>query len=162
MKGATAQFGGGAYGTISSAAIYANRYKNLGFRLSYGHDQNQQWRNGSALAYRDKKFNVQTKYVLKDDSKISLSGGLVDVRDFDGRVANSVVQTGMPVLGYPLPPMTDPISLSEPFGTVTTSMVQPRLIPCSLRSLAPLIEISTQIRCPVATHTILKLSRELK
>src|SRR5688572_4375028 len=41
MKGATLQFGGGAYGTISSAAIYANTYKKLGYRLSYGHDQNQ-------------------------------------------------------------------------------------------------------------------------
>src|SRR5690242_6576652 len=52
MKGATGQFGGGAYGTISSAAIYADSYNKLGFRVSYGHDQNQQWRNGSALAYR--------------------------------------------------------------------------------------------------------------
>jgi iron complex outermembrane receptor protein len=58
MKEATAQFSSGAYGTISSAAIYANSYKNLGFRASYGHDQNHQWRNGSALAYRDNKFNV--------------------------------------------------------------------------------------------------------
>ncbi|MBX3301361.1 MAG: TonB-dependent receptor, partial [Nitrospira sp.] len=32
MKGATAQFGGGTYGTINSAAVYANRYKKLGFR----------------------------------------------------------------------------------------------------------------------------------
>src|ERR1041384_8514759 len=45
MKGTTLQFGGGAYGTISSAAIYANTYKNYKYRLSYGHDQNQQWRN---------------------------------------------------------------------------------------------------------------------
>ena len=33
MTGATAQVGGGAYGTISSAAVYANRYKNVGLRL---------------------------------------------------------------------------------------------------------------------------------
>jgi len=100
MKGATAQFGGGAYGTISSAAVYANRHKKFGYRLSYGHDQNQQWRNGSALAYRDNKFNVQTEYALKDDSKLSFSGGLVDVTGFDGLVVDTVVRTGVPALGY--------------------------------------------------------------
>jgi iron complex outermembrane receptor protein len=100
MKGATVQVGGGAYGTISSAAIYANRYKKLGFRLSYGHDQNQQWRSGSALAYRDNKFNVQTEYVLGGESKLSFSGGLVDVNDFDGHVIATAVKTGMPTLGY--------------------------------------------------------------
>ncbi len=100
MKGATAQFGGGAYGTISSAAVYANRYKKFGYRLSYGHDQNQQWRSGSALAYRDNKFNVQTEYALGGDSKLSFSGGLVDVNRFDGLVTDAAVQTGVPDLGY--------------------------------------------------------------
>lgn len=100
MKGAAAQFGGGAYGTISSAAIYANSYKKLGFRLSYSHDQTQQWRNGSALAYRDNKFNVQTEYALGSESKLSFSGGLVDVTDFDGFVVATAVKTAMPALGY--------------------------------------------------------------
>lgn len=100
MKGITAQFGGGAYGTISSAAIYAHNFKKLGFRVSYGHDQNQQWRNGSALAFRDNKFNVQTEYALGSESKISLSGGLVDVNNFDGNVVDAAVQTGAPSLGY--------------------------------------------------------------
>ena len=100
MKGATVQFGGGAYGTISSAAVYANRHKKFGYRLSYGHDENQQWRNGSARAYRDNKFNVQTEYALGDESRLSFSGGLVDVNRFDGHVADVVVQTGMPALGY--------------------------------------------------------------
>lgn len=100
MKGATAQFGGGAYGTISSAAVYANSYKKLGFRFSYGHDQNQQWRNGTALAYRDNKFNVQTEYALPDGSKLSLAGGLVDVNQFDGFVVATAVTSGAPTLGY--------------------------------------------------------------
>jgi len=101
MKGATAQFGGGAYGTISSAAVYANSYKNLGLRLSYGHDQNQQWRNGSALAYRDNKFNIQTEYAFGGDSKLSFAGGLVDVNKFDGFVVATAVEGGArPTLGY--------------------------------------------------------------
>ncbi|MBX3301369.1 MAG: TonB-dependent receptor [Nitrospira sp.] len=101
MKGATAQFGGGTYGTINSAAVYANRYKKLGFRLSYGHDQTQQWRNGSALAYRDNKFNVHTEYALGGESKLSFSGGLVNANDTtDGFVTSAAVNTGGPSLGF--------------------------------------------------------------
>jgi iron complex outermembrane receptor protein len=100
MKGATAQFGGGAYGTISSAAIYANAHKKFRYRLSYGHDQNQQWRNGNSLAFRDDKFNVQTEYLLPGESKLSLSGGLVDVNRFDGNVVDAAVETGAPALSY--------------------------------------------------------------
>lgn len=100
IKGATMQVGGGAYGTISSAAVYANRHKKFGYRLSYGHDQNQQWRSGSTLAYRDNKFNIQTEYALGGESKLSFSGGLVDVTDFDGHVVATTVQTSTPTLGY--------------------------------------------------------------
>jgi iron complex outermembrane receptor protein len=100
IKGVTAQVGGGAYGTINSAAIYANSYKKLGFRLSYGHDQNRQWRNGSELAYRDNKFNVQTEYALGGESKLSFSGGLVDVNHFDGLITDAAVQTGVPDFGH--------------------------------------------------------------
>ena len=99
MKGTTLQFGGGAYGTISSAAIYANTYKNFRYRLSYGHDQNQQWRNGSALAFRNDKFNIQTEYMLPDDAKLSLSGGLVSMNRFDGPVSDAAVVADAPTLG---------------------------------------------------------------
>ena len=50
MRGTTLQFGGGSYGTISSAAIHAGTVGKFGYRLSVGHDQNQQWRNSDALA----------------------------------------------------------------------------------------------------------------
>ncbi|MDH4081159.1 MAG: TonB-dependent receptor [Nitrospira sp.] len=100
MKGATLQVGGGAYGTLSNAAIYANRYKKFSYRFSYGHDQNQQWRNGSALAYRDNKFNVHTEYALEGDSKLTFAGGLVDVNRFDGIVSTVVTQSVLPALGY--------------------------------------------------------------
>ena len=96
MRGTTAQVGGGAYGTISSAAIYANSYKKLGFRLSYGHDQNQQWRSGSALAFRDNKFNVKTEYAWPDGSRLSASGGLIDVNRFDGLVSDLASNNGVP------------------------------------------------------------------
>jgi iron complex outermembrane receptor protein len=100
MKGTTLQFGGGELGTISSAAIHGGTYGNLGYRLSVGHDQNQQWRNRDALAFRSNKFNVQTEYNLSSDSKVLLSGGLVDVNRFDGPLTSVTINMDTPALGY--------------------------------------------------------------
>ncbi|HKY72198.1 MAG TPA: TonB-dependent receptor [Nitrospira sp.] len=100
MRGTTLQFGGGAYGTISSSAIQAGTIGKLGYRLSLGHDQNQQWRNGDSLAFRANKFNVQTEYHLPAESKVLLSGGLVDSNHFDGPLQNVTLNTSTPALGY--------------------------------------------------------------
>ena len=89
MKGTTLQFGGGSYGTISSAAIQAGTVGKFGYRLSVGHDQNQQWRNQDALAFRANKFNMQTEYALSGESKLTVSGGLVNVNRFDGNVVDA-------------------------------------------------------------------------
>jgi len=89
MRGTTVQFGGGEFGTISSAAIQAGTIDKFGYRLSLGHDQNQQWRDRGALAFRDNKFNVHTEYALTSNSKILVSGGLVDVNRFDGNVVDA-------------------------------------------------------------------------
>jgi outer membrane receptor for ferrienterochelin and colicin len=100
MRGTTLQFGGGSYGTISSSAIQAGTIGKLGYRLSLGHDQNQQWRNGDSLAFRANKFNAQTEYQLPADSKLLLSGGLVDSNHFDGPLQNITLNTTTPALGY--------------------------------------------------------------
>lgn len=100
MKGTTIQFGGGEFGTISSAAVHAGTAGRLGYRLSLGEDQNQQWRNKDALAFRSYKFNVQTEYALKGDSRVLFSGGVVDSNRYDGVLSETVLQTGTPQLGY--------------------------------------------------------------
>ena len=100
MKGTTLQFGGGELGTISSAAIHAGKVGNFGYRLSAGHDQNTQWRNRDALAFRANKFNVQTEYALSSEGKIRLSGGLVDANRFDGSITEVTTQAGTPAQGY--------------------------------------------------------------
>ena len=100
MKGTTLQFGGGAFSTISSAAIHANTIGKFGYRLSVGHDQNAQWRNRDALAFRSHKFNLQTEYALSSDSKLSVSGGLVDTNRFDGVLQAVTLNTETPALGY--------------------------------------------------------------
>jgi iron complex outermembrane recepter protein len=100
MRGTTLQFGGGAYGTISSSAIQAGTIGKLGYRLSLGHDQNQQWRDGDALAFRANKFNIQTEYQLPKESKLTVSGGLVDSNRFDGPLQNLTRNDGTPALGY--------------------------------------------------------------
>ncbi|HEV8327546.1 MAG TPA: TonB-dependent receptor [Nitrospiraceae bacterium] len=100
MKGTTLQFGGGEYGTISSAAIQGGAIGKLGYRLSVGHDQNQQWQNRNALAFRTNKFNVQTEYALSSESKLLISGGLTDSNRFDGTVTSTVRLTETPALAY--------------------------------------------------------------
>ena len=100
MKGSTLQFGGGELGTISSAAIHANKIGDFGYRLSIGRDQTQQWRNRDALAFRSNKFNVQTEYALPSDAKLLVSGGFVDVNRFDGPIGESVTLVTRPSLGY--------------------------------------------------------------
>jgi len=100
MKGTTVQFGGGELGTISSSAIHANKIGAFGYRLSVGRDQNQQWRDRDALAYRSHKFNLQTEYALSSLSKLSLSGGLVDANRFDGPNNDVQINAATPALGY--------------------------------------------------------------
>lgn len=100
MKGTTLQFGGGSYGTITSAAIQAGTVDKLGYRLSVGHDQNQEWRNRDALAFRSNKINVHTEYALSDESRLVMSGGFYDVNRFDGAIAETVIPSSRPSQGY--------------------------------------------------------------
>ena len=100
MKGTTLQFGGGEFGTISSAAINAGTVGKFGYRLSVGRDQTQQWRNRDSLAFRSNKFNVQTEYALSSESKLSISGGLVDSNRYDGPLYATSLDLATPALGY--------------------------------------------------------------
>jgi iron complex outermembrane recepter protein len=84
-SGALAQFGGGEFGTIRSTLIHAGTHGSFGYRLSFGHDQNQKWENRDALALRSNKANLQMEYMLRDSSKIVVSGGTVDSNRFDGQ-----------------------------------------------------------------------------
>lgn len=109
IKGTTLQFGGGEFGTISSTAVQAGTLGKLGYRLSAGRDQNNQWRDRNSLAFRSNKFNVQTDYALSGTSKLSFSGGLVDANNFDGPVfqdtfdQNHKVSQGYANLAYEQP-----------------------------------------------------------
>ena len=100
MKGTTLQFGGGELGTISSAAIHANKIGDFGYRLSIGRDQSQQWRNRDALAFRLNKFNVHTEYNLPSDAKLLVSGGLVDANRFDGQIGEIQTLAAQPSFGH--------------------------------------------------------------
>jgi iron complex outermembrane receptor protein len=89
MSGTTLQLGGGEFGTLTASAIQAGTIDKLGYRLSVGRDQNNQWRNRHALAFRDHKFNVHTEYQFSGDSKLEVSGGLADVNRYDGPIAEA-------------------------------------------------------------------------
>ncbi len=88
LKGTTVQFGGGELGTISSAAIHAGTAGKLDYRLSIGRDQNQQWRNNDALAFRSTKVNVQSQYNFSAEASLRVAGGFIDTNRFDGPVSN--------------------------------------------------------------------------
>ena len=100
MRGTTVQFGGGELGTISSSAIHAGTRGNFGYRLSFGRDQNQEWRDRDSLAFRAHKFNLRTQYTFSNSSRLSLSGGLIDSNRFDGPMVVSTNFAGMPSHKY--------------------------------------------------------------
>lgn len=100
MTGTTVQVGGGEYGTVSSAAIVGGQVGKVGYRLSAGHDQNQQWNHRNALAFRADKFNVATDYAVNANDKLTFSGGLVDANRFDGPLAENLHLATRPSQGY--------------------------------------------------------------
>lgn len=83
MRGATIQAGAGEFATIRSAAVYANRHEQIGYRLSLGHDQNSQWRDRNALALRTSRFNGLINYHPNQDAMIRIEGGVVDTNRMD-------------------------------------------------------------------------------
>jgi iron complex outermembrane receptor protein len=100
IKGTTLQVGGGEFGTLTSAAIHADTQGKLGYRLSIGEDQTQQWDDRRALAFRAYKFNVHTEYALDEASRLVVSGGLVDANRFDGPITDRVGLNGTFTDGY--------------------------------------------------------------
>ncbi len=100
MKGVHVQFGGGELGTISSAAIYAGKNDKLGYRISIGRDQTNQWESRSSLGFRVHKFNVQTEYDLSNFATLSVSGGLAEANRYDGPIVSTVTVRGEPSQGY--------------------------------------------------------------
>lgn len=100
MKGTTLQFGAGELGTITSSAVQAGTAGKLGYRLSIGRDQTQQWRDHDALGFRTHRFNVQTNYALSSTAKLQVSGGLVDTNRYDGQVGEVTSNSLRPSFGY--------------------------------------------------------------
>jgi iron complex outermembrane recepter protein len=100
MKGTTVQVGYGEFGTLTSSAINAGKHGKLGYRLSVGRDQAQEWRNRDALGFRAHKFNVETQYAISNVSKLIVSGGLVDANRFDGPLVGAAVVGSTNVQGY--------------------------------------------------------------
>lgn len=100
MKGSLVQVGGGEFGTLSSAAVFAGTNENLGYRVSIGRDQSNQWESRSLLGFRVHKFNVQTDYAISNLSTLSISGGLADANRYDGPIVSTVTVQGEPSQGY--------------------------------------------------------------
>ncbi len=100
INGALFQFGGGEFGTLSSSAIVGGRIDRLGYRLSAGWDQTQQWSDRDALAFRSYKFNLQTEYRVTAESDIKLRGGLTEVNREDAPFSRVNRPNSEPSLAY--------------------------------------------------------------
>ena len=137
MKGTTVQFGGGGLGTISSAAVHADTIGKFGYRLSLGRDQNQQWRNRDALAFRSNKFNVQTEYALSGDSKVSISGGIADANRFDGNIDETTSSSSQPAQRYAHVVYERPNFLLRAFWTGFSDPIDPTANPLIASFLRP-------------------------
>jgi iron complex outermembrane receptor protein len=51
--------------------------------LSIGHDQQQQWRDRNALAFRADRFNGQMNYLLNSGGMVRVEGGVIDANRDD-------------------------------------------------------------------------------
>lgn len=100
MKGTTLQFGGGELGTLTSSAVHAGVNGHFGYRLSLGHEQNQQWRNRNAQAFNAMRANVQTEYRWSESTRLQLAGGIVGSKPYDGPDTAGGYQSDKPVKSY--------------------------------------------------------------
>lgn len=83
MKGTTLHAGAGEYGTVRSAAIHGGQAGELGYRLSIGHDQQQNWQDRHSLAFRANRFNGQLNYQFNNGGTVRVEGGLIDTDKAD-------------------------------------------------------------------------------
>jgi iron complex outermembrane receptor protein len=100
MKGTTLQAGAGEYGTVRTAAIHGGTAGDLGYRLSIGHDQQQQWRERSSLAFRADRINGQMNYQLNTGGSVTVEGGVIDANRDDFPSADVVRSNAPYTLGY--------------------------------------------------------------
>ena len=100
IKGATAQFGGGEFGTITSSAVVGGNFKRLGYRLSGGWDQGQRWDDRNRRSFRTQKFNGHLEYPLWQKSKLMMSGGLVDSNRYEGPRVDILTLEEKPSIKY--------------------------------------------------------------
>ncbi|MBA5867453.1 MAG: TonB-dependent receptor plug domain-containing protein [Nitrospira sp. CR1.3] len=100
--GGILQFGGGEFGTISSAAIVGvtDKAEKWGLRLSAGHNQTNQWNNRDSLAFRNNLFNGQVEHHFSDDSKVTLQGGIVDSNRYMGPWVDALQTNQQPMQRY--------------------------------------------------------------
>ncbi|MDH5587705.1 MAG: TonB-dependent receptor [Nitrospirota bacterium] len=96
----TFQFVGGEFGTAGGTALMGGSQGSLGYRLSLGYDQNQQWRNRDGLAFRSYQANLRTEYDLSGEAKLTASGGGLYSNKFDGNIQQTTLDSTEMTQGY--------------------------------------------------------------
>lgn len=101
MNGVTLQVAGGEFGTLTSSAILGGTVKDsIGYKLSLGRDQTNQWDDRDGLAFRNHRFNGLLEYTTSRDGKMQVSGGFANANQYKGPNVSNVEITQEPVHSY--------------------------------------------------------------
>lgn len=92
MKGTTLQVAGGQLGTLLTTVVQAGTLGKWGYRISGGHEQNQQWSDHSSAALNGQRIGGVAEYYLNSTGKIRAEAGLSRSDPYNGIVTE--VSTG--------------------------------------------------------------------
>ena len=106
MKGTTLQAAGGTLDTILTTAVHAGQSDKWGYRLSAGHEQQQQWANRTRQALNTQKATGLIEYHLSSDSTVRGEAGFSTANPYNGTVhaigttANTPIHHAYGMLSY--------------------------------------------------------------
>jgi outer membrane receptor for ferrienterochelin and colicin len=86
MRGTTLRVAGGGLGTLLSTGVYAGTTGNWGYRVSAGHEQNQQWSDRGSQALSSQRIGGMMEYHLSNSGKLRAEAGLGRANPYDGFV----------------------------------------------------------------------------
>ena len=84
MKGTTLQLAGGQVGTLLTNVVQAGTVGKLGYRLSAGHEQTQQWSDQNRSALNGQRIMGMAEYQIAGASKIRTEAGISRSNPYSG------------------------------------------------------------------------------
>ena len=89
LQGTHLQAGGGDWGTWTGSLLHGQQLGAFSYQLSSGWNQQQQWRDREALAFRAYQLHTAASYQVTDTAHFRGAGGYVESNHFDGTLFES-------------------------------------------------------------------------